>query len=85
MIRFNRSNLPFTNQMKDSWDDNGFLIIENFYTSTECDKLRDRANFLVKNLAGRLLLKGEVIIDFISVSLEIKLIGILIFLNFHWV
>jgi len=49
MIRFNRSNLPFTNQMKDSWEDNGFLIIENFYTSTECDKLRDRANFLVKN------------------------------------
>ena len=49
MIRFNRSNLPFTNQMKDSWEDNGFLIIENFYTNTECDKLKDRANFLVKN------------------------------------
>ena len=49
MIRFNRNNLPFTNQMKESWDDSGFLIIENFYTNAECDKLRDRANFLVKN------------------------------------
>ena len=49
MIRFNRGHLPFTNQMKNSWDDNGFLIIENFYTNDECDKLRNRANSLVKN------------------------------------
>ena len=49
MIRFNRSHLPFNSQMKDSWDDNGFLIIENFYNNAECNKLRDRANFLVKN------------------------------------
>ena len=49
MIRFNRSHLPLSNKMKDSWHDNGFLIIENFYTNTECDKLIDRADFLVKN------------------------------------
>ena len=49
MIRFNRSHLPFSNEMKNSWDDNGFLVIENFYTNEECDKLTDRANFLVKN------------------------------------
>ena len=49
MIRFNRCHLPLNNQMKNSWDDDGFLIIENFYTNTECDKLRNRANFLVKN------------------------------------
>jgi len=41
--------LPFSNEMKNSWDDNGFLVIENFYTNEECDKLTDRANFLVKN------------------------------------
>lgn len=49
MIRFRRSHLPFSDQMKNYWDDNGFLIVENFYTNAECDKLRDRANFLVKN------------------------------------
>ena len=49
MIRFRRTHLPFNNQMKNFWDDNGFLIIENFYTNAECDKLTDRANFLVKN------------------------------------
>ena len=49
MIRFLRSHLPFSNQMKNYWDDNGFLIIENLYTNSECDKLRDRAFFLVKN------------------------------------
>ena len=41
--------MPFSNEMKNSWDDNGFLVIENFYTNEECDKLTDRANFLVKN------------------------------------
>jgi len=49
MMRFNRSHLPFSNQMKSSWNDDGFLIIENFYTNEECNKLIDRANFLVKN------------------------------------
>jgi len=49
MIRFNRNNLPFSNQMKNSWDNDGFLIFENFYNHSECDKLRDRASFLVKN------------------------------------
>jgi phytanoyl-CoA hydroxylase len=49
MMIFNRGHLPFNNQMKDSWDDNGFLVIENFYTIAECEKLRVRANLLVKN------------------------------------
>ena len=49
MMIFNRGHLPFNNQMKNSWDDNGFLVIENFYTIAECEKLRVRANLLVKN------------------------------------
>jgi len=49
MMIFNRGDLPFSSQMKDSWDDNGFLVIENFYTISECEKLRVRANLLVKN------------------------------------
>ena len=47
MKRFNRDQLPFTNEMKDEWIENGFLVIENFYTNDECDALRDRANFLI--------------------------------------
>ena len=47
MKRFNRDHLPFTNEMKDEWIKDGFLVIENFYTNNECDELRDRANYLV--------------------------------------
>ena len=47
MKRFNRDHLPFTNEMKDEWIKNGFLVIENFYTNNECDELKDRANNLV--------------------------------------
>ena len=47
MQKFNRDHLPFTNEMKDEWIKNGFLVIENFYTNNECDELRDRANYLV--------------------------------------
>ena len=46
---FNRKNLPFNNQMKIEWEHNGFLIINDFYSNIECDKLINRANHLVKN------------------------------------
>ena len=49
MIRFNRSELPFSKKMKTNWDDNGFLVIENFYLNNECDILRNKAEMLVKN------------------------------------
>ena len=35
--------------MNSYWNNNGFLIIDNFYTENECDKLKIRANDLVKN------------------------------------
>ena len=34
--------------MKSFWDINGFIIIENFYSHKECDKLRKRTKELVK-------------------------------------
>ena len=49
MDRFNRNNLPFEDKMKKSWDKNGFLIIENFYSNNECDTLMNRADLLVKD------------------------------------
>jgi phytanoyl-CoA hydroxylase len=49
MNRFNRSQLPFKKKMMESWNANGFLVIEDFYTNYECDNLRNRANSLVKD------------------------------------
>ena len=45
---FSNSDLPFDNNMKKVWDDNGYLIIKDFYSNDECDSLRDRASLLVK-------------------------------------
>ena len=49
MRRFDRSHLPFSQEMKNEWHNNGFLIVENFYSNVECDDLRNRANLLVKD------------------------------------
>ena len=49
MINFNRNNLPFSSNMKNFWDQNGFLVIDNFYTNKECDNLRKRADELVRD------------------------------------
>ena len=46
--KFDRSYLPFNKKMLSFWNDNGFLIINNFYTETECEIIRDRANQLIK-------------------------------------
>ena len=46
---FNRSDLPFNSKMKSFWDKEGFLVIDNFYSNEECDNLKKRANYLVKN------------------------------------
>ena len=45
---FFRKELPFNQQMKSFWEENGFLIIDDFYSEDECNKLRKRANSLVK-------------------------------------
>ena len=46
---FSRSDLPFNSKMKSFWDKEGFLVIDNFYSNEECDNLKKRANYLVKN------------------------------------
>ena len=47
--RFSRHDLPINTRMKNFWNDNGYLIIENFYSADECDNLKDRANYLIDN------------------------------------
>ena len=47
MLRFNRSHLPLDQKMQDFWDINGFLVIEDFYTHEECDKLIHKSEKLI--------------------------------------
>ena len=50
MIRkFDRSQLPFNQDMLSFWGKNGFLVINNFYQIFECDVLRKKANYLINN------------------------------------
>ena len=46
---FSRKELPFNQQMNSFWKENGFIIIDNFYSSKECEKLRKRTKKLVEN------------------------------------
>ncbi len=48
MKYFNSLDLPLTKQMKDYWLENGYLVIEDFYTKQECDDLIDRSSFLIE-------------------------------------
>ena len=36
--RYSSEELPFSNEMISFWNDNGFIIIDNFYSHNECDK-----------------------------------------------
>jgi len=44
---FNKSELPLNKGMLNFWNDNGYLIIENFKTNEECDKLINRSKELI--------------------------------------
>ena len=46
---YSKSDLPFSGEMKYFWKENGFIIIDNFYSSKECEKLRKRTKKLVEN------------------------------------
>ena len=48
MTIFNRRDLPFTQNMKNFWNTNGYLIFENFYTNNECDILINKSEKLIK-------------------------------------
>ena len=45
---FNKSHLPMNANMIDFWNDNGYLIIENFKTNDECDELIMRSIKLIE-------------------------------------
>lgn len=47
-MHFNKSNLPMNNEMLNFWNENGYLIIENFKTEEECDTLIQRSKELIE-------------------------------------
>ena len=47
-MSFNKSNLPISNEMLNFWNENGYLIIENFKTEEECDSLIERSKELIE-------------------------------------
>ena len=47
-MHFNKSNLPMNNEMLNFWNENGYLVIENFKTAAECDSLIQRSKELIE-------------------------------------
>ena len=47
-MSFKKSNLPISNEMLNFWNENGYLIIENFKTEEECDSLIERSKELIE-------------------------------------
>ena len=45
---FTKSDLPMSSKMINFWNDNGYLIIENFKTNAECDDLINRSKELIE-------------------------------------
>ena len=45
---YNKSDLPLNREMLNFWDNNGYLIIEDFKTHKECDELINRSKELIE-------------------------------------
>ena len=45
---YNKSDLPLDKEMLNFWNDNGYLIIEDFKTHEECDELINRSKKLIE-------------------------------------
>ena len=47
MKYFSTNDLPLNDKMIKFWNDNGYLVIENFNTDKECDELMERSSYLL--------------------------------------
>ena len=47
-MHYNKSDLPLNKEMLNFWNDNGYLIIEDFKTDQECDELIQRSKELIE-------------------------------------
>ena len=48
--KFNKKQLPLNDEMLSLWNEEGFLVIEQFYDSSECDNLKNRSKELINDL-----------------------------------
>ena len=44
MKYFSINDLPLNDEMINFWNNNGYLVIENFNTDKECDELMERSS-----------------------------------------
>ena len=47
-MHYNKSDLPLNKEMLNFWDNNGYLIIQDFKTHKECDELINRSKELIE-------------------------------------
>ena len=48
MISFTFNKLIFSNEMKNFWNENGFIVFNNFFNDEECDEMINRAKYLIE-------------------------------------
>ena len=49
--KFNKKQLPLNDETLSFWNKEGFLVIEQFYDSSECDNLKNRSKELINDFA----------------------------------
>ena len=49
MNYFKKTDLPMNKEMINFWNENGYLVIEGFNSSEECDKIIERSSYLIDN------------------------------------
>ena len=49
MKYFSKKDLPFNDEMLKFWNENGYLVIEDFNSEEECDKIIERSSYLIDN------------------------------------
>ena len=49
MNYFKKTDLPMNDDMINFWNENGYLVIEDFNSAEECDKIIERSSYLINN------------------------------------
>ena len=49
MTYFSSADLPFSPKMSEFWQDNGYIVIEDFYSKDQCNQLIRRSQYLIEN------------------------------------
>ena len=49
MNYYSKTDLPMNEEMLNFWNENGYLVIEDFNSEAECDKIIERSSYLIDN------------------------------------